>query len=141
MFLTGALLALSVLLLLWKLPSVHAAALRHPAFSDISITVGVVCLGIISTSFIGLITGVIAGVLLSMYFTVAPRMRAFSMPKRREKVINPLKPPTIRRKEVATVVQQSATTAEIQEYINQLKGEPRRATEQELLALLSAKHR
>jgi MFS superfamily sulfate permease-like transporter len=141
MFLTGALLALSVLLLLWKLPSVHAAALRHPAFSDISITVGVVCLGIISTSFIGLITGVIAGVLLSMYFTVAPRMRAFSMPKRRprERVINPV--PTIRRKEMATMIQQSSTTAEIQEYINQLKGKPHHKTEAELLALLSAKHR
>jgi MFS superfamily sulfate permease-like transporter len=141
MFISALLLALSVLLLLHKMPRLHQTALAHPAVSDVTITLAVLALGVLSTTFIGMITGVIAGVLLSMYFTVAPRVRAFSLPKRREKVINPLKSPIKRQKEVTTMIQQSATVEDIQIYIDRLQGKPRQASEKELLALLSTKSR
>jgi hypothetical protein len=87
MFLSGILLALSVLLLLWKLPSLHTKALDHPALSDITITLAVVALGLISLTFSGLMVGIIGGILLSGYFSVAPKLRNI---RRKERVINPL---------------------------------------------------
>jgi hypothetical protein len=85
MLLSGALLALSILLLLWKLPSLHTKALDHPALSDVTITLAVVALGLISLTFSGLMVGIIGGILLSGYFSVAPKLRNI----RRERDITP----------------------------------------------------
>jgi hypothetical protein len=81
MFISGLLLALTVLLLLWKLPNVHQSALNHPALSDITITLAVVAMGLISLTFSGLITGVIAGIALSAYFSIAPKLRNIKRPE------------------------------------------------------------
>jgi hypothetical protein len=87
MFITGALLALSILLLLWKIPTLHKSALKHPALSDVGITTGVIGLGLVSLTFSGMITGVIAGIILSAYFSIAPKIKLPSL-TRKEKLIN-----------------------------------------------------
>jgi hypothetical protein len=87
MFTSGILLALAVLLLVHKLPRVHDAALSHPAGADVVVTVGVILLGLISLTFSGLIMGVVAGICLSFYLSIAPKVRNFG---RKERVINPI---------------------------------------------------
>lgn len=92
MFLSGLLLAVAVWLLLIKLPRVHRASLNNPAASDVIITLGVILLGLFTLTFSGLIMGVIAGIMLSVYFSVAPKVRDIARQhplKRQERIINP----------------------------------------------------
>jgi ABC-type uncharacterized transport system permease subunit len=86
MIISGLLLALSVLLLLHKLPKLHKQALNHPAISDITITMGVLVLGLVSLTFSGLMVGIIAGVALSIYFSIAPKVKLPSL-KHKERLV------------------------------------------------------
>jgi hypothetical protein len=119
MFISGLLLALSVLLLLHKLPRLHKTALDHPAFSDVTITLAVVALGLISATFSGLLVGIIAGICLSAYFSIAPKLRDI---KRPEISLNNLthSPRKPRRKSI----QDFTTITEIEEYLEEKQRKP-----------------
>jgi MFS superfamily sulfate permease-like transporter len=113
MFISGLLLALTVLLLLWKLPRLHKSALDHPALSDITITLAVVALGLISLTFSGLMVGIIAGICLSAYFGIAPKLRNIGS---KERVINALprmakRQPKIRFEDLNTLEEMEAYLA------------------------------
>jgi hypothetical protein len=114
MFLSGILLALTVLLLLWKLPRVHKSALDHPALSDVTITLAVVALGLISLTFSGLMVGIIAGICLSAYFGIAPKLRNIKRPE--ISINNPL-PRRPKRRDITSF----NTIEEIEEYLEASK--------------------
>ena len=81
-------MAIAILLLLIKIPRLHYQALRRPALGDIGITLLVVVLGLMTATFSGLITGAIAGILISIYFSVGNKV----VKRREEIIINPDRP-------------------------------------------------
>jgi hypothetical protein len=86
MIISGLLLAASVLLLLYKLPRLHKLSLSHPAASDVGITIAVVAFGMLSLTFSGMLTGIVAGIALSIYYSIAPKVKMPSF-TRKEKLI------------------------------------------------------